>query len=192
MAARFYDATFDVAKNMHAVVRNRALAAAALDYEVPSEADYGIRAEELAKGERYAVLLHATSRADKEWDQASWIALGQFLNAREIEVLLPWGSEAERARGEHLKQSLARAFVPSRMPLAKLAKLLAGATMVAGTDTGLTHLAAALGAPTIGIYRGSDPRLTGLYGSPKALNIGEFGRAPSADEAIAAAERLLA
>ena len=37
-----------------------------------------------------------------------------------------------------------------------------------GVDTGLTHLAAALGARTVGIYCGSDPALTGLYGAARA------------------------
>ena len=47
-------------------------------------ADYGIRApifeppDWLPKG-RYIVLLHATSRAEKLWDESSWIALGKYL-----------------------------------------------------------------------------------------------------------------
>ncbi|MGH8729801.1 MAG: lipopolysaccharide heptosyltransferase I, partial [Burkholderiales bacterium] len=233
LSSRFYDATFDVAKDKHAVERNRALAGAALGYIPWADVDYGIRvfspyprplplrsssgqapgerehhsstasspiAHSLPRGEteqqelakqRYAVLLHATSRASKEWDEASWIALGQFLNTREIEVLLPWGSEAERIRSERLKMKLMHAFVPARMSLGKLTKLFAGAQIVIGADTGLTHLAAALGRPTIGIYRGSDPRLTGLYGSEKAVNLGEPGRAPSVPEVIAEAERFL-
>jgi len=192
-SARFYDATFDVPKKMHAVERNRLLASLALGAAPPrDEISYGIRAEPLASGQRYAVLLHGTSRANKEWDEASWIALAHALNALEIEVLLPWGSAAERARSERLKAQLTNAFVPARMPLAKLARLLAGAAIVVGTDTGLTHLSAALGRPTIGIYRGSDPRLTGLYGSTKAVNLGDNGAPPAAPEAIAAAEKLLA
>ena len=51
------------------------------------------------------------------------------------------------------------------MPLDELARLFAGARAVVGLDTGLTHLAAALGVPTVGIYCGSDPALTGLYGA---------------------------
>jgi heptosyltransferase-1 len=78
------------------------------------------------------------------------------------------------------------------MPLAKLARLLAGAAIVIGADTGLTHLAAALGQTTLGIYCASDPRLTGLYGSPKAINVGGVARPPGAREVIAAVERLLA
>ncbi len=53
-----------------------------------------------------------------------------------------------------------------------------------GLDTGLTHLAAALGVPTVGIYCGSDPTLTGLYGAPHARNLGAPGRPPEAGEVL--------
>ena len=53
-----------------------------------------------------------------------------------------------------------------------------------GLDTGLTHLAAALGVPAVGIYCGSDPRLTGLYGAPYARNAGEPGRVPAVAEVL--------
>ena len=49
---------------------------------------------------------------------------------------------------------------------------------VVGLDTGLTHFAAALGVPTVGIYCGSDPALTGIYGAPRASNVGAPGRRP--------------
>jgi heptosyltransferase-1 len=57
-------------------------------------------------------------------------------------------------------------------------------------DTGLAHLAAALGAPTVGIFCDSDPALTGLYGSARARNLGAAGAAPSAAEVLKALEEL--
>jgi aspartate aminotransferase len=65
--------------------------------------------------------------------------------------------------------------------------MLAPARIVVGTDTGLAHLAGALGAPTLGIYCATDPSATGLYACRQARNLGEPGAAPSADEVIAAA-----
>jgi heptosyltransferase-1 len=60
-------------------------------------------------------------------------------------------------------------------------------------DTGLTHIAGALGVPTVGIYGGPwDPAATGIYGSARALNLGRPGRPPETDEVIAAVTRLLA
>jgi heptosyltransferase I len=78
--------------------------------------------------------------------------------------------------------------VPPRRNLEELARLFVAARSVVGLDTGLTHLAAALGVPTVGIYCGSDPALTGLYGAAQARNAGSQGRAPSVDEVL----RLLA
>jgi heptosyltransferase-1 len=72
------------------------------------------------------------------------------------------------------------------MTLEQLARLFAGAHGVVGLDTGLTHLAAALGARTVGIYCGSDPKLTGIYGASRATNIGNLGRMPEVAEVRAA------
>jgi heptosyltransferase-1 len=69
-----------------------------------------------------------------------------------------------------------------RMTLEQLARLFNRAYAVIGVDTGLTHLAAALGARTVGIYCGSDPGLTGIYGAPRATNVGALGRIPSVAE----------
>jgi len=48
LAARFYDAAYVIPKNLHAVERNRWLAAAALGYEPNLPLDYGIAAAPLA------------------------------------------------------------------------------------------------------------------------------------------------
>jgi heptosyltransferase-1 len=101
-----------------------------------------------------------------------------------MRVLLPWGSDAERARASRIAAALPQAQVASRMTLEQLARLFVRAQRVIGVDTGLTHLAAALGARTVGIYCGSDPALTGIYGAPRATNVGALGVAPSAAEVL--------
>jgi len=45
-------------------------------------------------------------------------------------------------------------------------------------DTGLTHLAAALEVPVVGLYCGSNPALTGLDGNGRACSLGTAGRPP--------------
>jgi heptosyltransferase-1 len=71
------------------------------------------------------------------------------------------------------------------------AALLAGARAVIGVDTGLSHLAAALGTPTVGIYCATDPGATGIYGCPRAVNLGGTGRPPKVSEVLAALGRLV-
>lgn len=72
--------------------------------------------------------------------------------------------------------------VPRALTLGELSSLVAGSASVVGLDTGLTHLAAALGVPVVGLYCGSDPRLTGLYGRGKLKNLGGPGEVPAVDE----------
>jgi len=183
-AARFYDRRHAVARGLHAVERNRILSAAALGYELDAPPDYGLELPQAEQGEApYAVFLTMTSRADKLWPEERWIELGRALAMR---VVLPWGNEPERARATRIAQALPQAEVAQRMSLEQLARLFARSRVVAGVDTGLTHLAAAVGARTVGIYGGSDPALTGLYGATNAKNIGAHGRPPTAAEVLRA------
>jgi len=78
------------------------------------------------------------------------------------------------------------------MDLGEVARVLAGAAAVVGVDTGLTHLAAALGIPTVGIYGATDPRATGLYTAGPAANLGEPGRFPAVAEVLDALNKLQA
>jgi lipopolysaccharide heptosyltransferase I len=196
LAARFCDHRFHVAKNQHAVERNRQLAAAAAGTVTGLAPDYGIRAAPLAadwlpKG-GYAVLLTATSRTEKEWPEPDWQALGMALIATGLRCVLPAGSPDERKRAARLVSSLGRAVAPPSMTLAELASLLAGAALVVGVDTGLVHLAAALDRPTLALYCGSDPSLTGVHGGSNCINLGGRGAPPTAHEAVDQALRMLA
>jgi heptosyltransferase I len=195
LAARFYDQRIFVPRNLHAVERNRQLAATALDYRPEPAIDYGIKAPPLVapwlpKGD-YAVLLTATSRTDKEWPEEDWQALGMALIATGLRCVLPGGSPAERLRAGRLATTLGRAVAAPAMNLTELAGLLAGATLVVGVDTGLVHLAAALGRPTLALYCGSDPTLTGVLAGPNAINLGGPGAAPKAGDVVRRALQLL-
>jgi heptosyltransferase-1 len=184
LAAAFYDVTHAVRKGIHAVERNRLLTAGALGYALEGRLEYGLRVSgEVPLRDSYAVFLTMTSRDDKLWPQARWVELGRALGTP---ILLPWGSEVERARAEAIAAEIGNATVPARMTIGGLANLLVNAKSVVGLDSGLTHLAAALGRRTVGIYCGSDPVLTGLHGSPNAKNAGGLGRPPSVDEVLKA------
>ena len=192
--ALFYHRTFRISWQLHAVERNRLLLAQALGYEVPQRCDYGISAapqrfDWLAAGP-YAALSHATSGDYKLWDERNWIALGDALNSAGISCVLPWGSPRERERSTRIADNLRAAVVPPALSLENLAGLFAGAKAVIGVDTGLTHLAAALGVPTIGIYGATDPAATGLYGCARAINVGGIRQSPTVAQVLAAVETL--
>ena len=191
IAARFYDVKVAVRRDMHAVERNRALFGEIFGYAPDSPARYGLAAPAApppwAPAGRYAVLLHAASRRDKRWPEDRWIALARLLADDGYAVVFPGGTPAEREAAARLAKSAGPAAVAAPpMALPEAAALLAHASGVVGVDTGLTHLAVALGAPTVGVYCATSPRLTGLHGGELAVNLGGPG-APPAVEAVAAA-----
>lgn len=140
-----------------------------------------------AAAQPYAVLLHGTARDEKRWPESDWIGLARGLaDLAGWRVVLPWGSEAERGRSERIAEAVPGARVPPRTTLATLAGGLAGARVVIGVDTGLLHLASALGAPCVGIYVATDPTLNGVYPAEVGANIGGVGQRPGVSEVLAA------
>ena len=193
LASLFYDRRVRLDWSRHAVERNRMIAAQCLGYAAAGPADYGIRAPApefpwLRGADRYVVLLHASSRGEKLWPEAQWVTLGRRLRQAGHEVVLPWGSEPEMVRSERLAKDIPGAIVPPNLSLEHAAALLGGAAAAVGVDTGLAHLAAALGVPVVGIYCATEPSSTGVYG-PMAVNLGGKGLPPSADDVAAALGR---
>jgi heptosyltransferase-1 len=183
IAAFFYKHTHGVDRRLHAVIRNRALAAEALGYPPPITApDYGIAngmqaTPAFTGGQSYVVGLHATSRDSKLWPEANWIALGQALASQHMMLVLPWGNAAEEARAKRIAAQVPGSLVLPRLSLSALAPILLGARAAIGVDTGLAHLAVALNIPTIAIYTDTDPTKTGLYpgAMASAENLGGRG-----------------
>ena len=191
LAAKFYDLTHVVARDLHAVARNRRLAALALGYELPAVFDYGIAAPAAAAAIApgpYCVLLHATGRPEKLWAEPAWQRLGGELARQGYAPVLPWGDAAERARSERIARALPAAIVPPALGILGMTGLLAGAQAVIGVDTGLTHLATALGRPVVALFCGTDPGLYGVYASRGApvRNLGGTRMAPEVSEVLAA------
>jgi len=192
LAARLYRTRHAVPQALHAVERNRRLAALACGYALEEgSCDYGLHivgASPVEPHPSYVVLLTMTSRADKLWPEGHWIALGRALAEQKLRCVLPWGDVGERARCRRIAQAIGWAKVPERMAPDELARLFRGTYGIVGVDTGLTHLAAAVGAPTVGIYCATDPALTGLYGAPRARNVGGMEGPPAMEAVMAALE----
>src|SRR6185436_1042701 len=72
LVSRFYDFRYEFEPAVHKIERYRAVAARALAYPM-RELDYGVLPPPppaFAPAARYCVLLHATARAAKRWDEA--------------------------------------------------------------------------------------------------------------------------
>ncbi len=102
--------------------------------------------------------LHPGSGAErKNWPEARWAALLQRLaDFTELNLLLV-GGEAEGERLQRLAATLppARTRVAQNLPLPVLARRLARCLGFVGHDSGISHLAAALGLPGIVLWGGS-------------------------------------
>lgn len=196
IASCFYGQRLLISWSRHVVDRCRAIAAGALGYALDTPPHYGIHAEPLLAewlpSGPYAVLMHAASRPEKLWAEENWLSLGNTLAAQGIVAVLPWGSREEQARSERLAAQLPGAIVPPLMSLDVAARFLAGARVVVGLDTGFTHLAAALGRPTIGIFCDSDSVQAAVYGDAFCESFGQKGAPPSLQTIHASLQRALA
>ena len=186
LAAMFYSQHAAVDKNLHAVERSRQLAAAHLGYHVEGPPQFGITAPIgiWAPSESpYAVLNTGASRPEKLWPEASWRAVAAALQARGFAVVWLWGSAVECVRSQRLANA-AGGEVPPFLSVKDASALLAHASICVGLDTGFTHIAAAFGIDTLGIYCDHEPGLVGLIGSGRVVSVGGRGQVPSIDTVL--------
>ena len=164
----FYDKTFSISYQQHAVERIRKLFAEALGYVLPQTiGDYGIAPHFVKQPQNstaYMVAIHSTTRADKHWKEAYWEELIRSVTMQGLSVHLPWGNAEEKARAERLAKVSADVVVLPKLTLAELAQEIANAKVVVSVDTGLSHLTAALDKPNVILYGATDPKLIGAYG----------------------------
>ncbi|MCU0968818.1 MAG: lipopolysaccharide heptosyltransferase I [Rubrivivax sp.] len=191
-AARLYARTAAVPRELHAVERCRRLMAAHAGYAMPATApDFGLRAPAPSwkSPPRYAVLIPNASRAEKLWPESRWIAIGRRFAEQGRTPVVLWGSEAEQTLAERIAAGCDGA-VPPFLRVGDMAAVLAGAERVVGLDTGFTHLAAALGRPTVGIYCDHEPGLAGISGTAPVASIGGKGQVPKLADVMALVDRL--
>jgi ADP-heptose:LPS heptosyltransferase len=106
-----------------------------------------------------AVLLHPGSgSARKNWPASSFAAVADNLLARGVAVRLVVG-EADVDAAARFEQALGPP-VPrlTELSLGELARVLAGCRAYLGNDSGVTHLAGLVGAPTFALFGATDPR----------------------------------
>jgi heptosyltransferase I len=194
LAALSYDRRFGVDMTLHAIERLRHLAAQAVGYPVEGLPVFGLsvapKRPEGVPETRYAVLLHATSRPEKQWPIANWRALLRSLSAQAITALLPWANDAEREQAEAIAGADAGARVLPRLTLAECATMLAQAHCVIGVDTGLTHLAAALETRTVALFSATPAWRFGPYWTPRAVSLGQPGAWPTPSDVMQALDEL--
>jgi heptosyltransferase II len=76
------------------------------------------------------------------------------------------------------------------VPLGTLAAIAQRAALVVANDSGVSHIAAAVGAPQVTLIGVTDAARTGPW-SPRAVCAGSLGRWPTLDEALSAVDAAL-
>jgi heptosyltransferase I len=202
IASWFYDKTYNISYQQHAVTRNRALVAMSLGYEPPTNTpDYGILAKNDTSVSRidiglqadYVIALHGTSRDSKLWPIDNWVDLGRELAKQNLNLALPWANEIEFKRANEIASQLKNAIVLPKLSIAQLASVIAKSKAAIGVDTGLSHLAAALNKPTIAIYSDTNPALTGVMAGNvmPAINLGGIAQTPNVSEVLDSFKKFL-
>lgn len=180
MAARFYQFPQTIAKQQHAVERIRELFAKSLGYSLQGlPLDYGI-AECISAQHGHALqnktnvaskqvmFFHGTTWKTKHWPEQYWFELADNVTEQGCQLLIPWGNELEYQRALRIQQKCAQqqqVRVLDKMGLNELVKQVNAVDVVVAVDTGLAHLSAALGKPTVALYGPTSPGLTGTYGN---------------------------
>jgi len=192
LAALLYDRTAKVSLQQHAIERCRRLASIHLGYAMPeTEPVFGIvpgKGNWKLRGGPSAALIPCASRPEKIWPEARWITVGKRLKSMGLSPVVIWGTEEEQVRAERIAAGC-EGEVPPFLNVHDMAALLAQTQRVVGLDTGFSHLAAALGKPTVGIYCDHEPGLAGIVGPGGVASIGGKGQVPALADVLALVER---
>jgi heptosyltransferase-1 len=173
----FFQHKFNVPQGMHAIDRQRQLFSKVFEYPLTDSPEiFGIEADPSAS-ERICVLTHGTTWATKHWPEPMWIVLSRELGERGYQVVLPAGNDVEAQRAARIADA-SQAQVLTRSSLAELIDKIANVALIVGVDSGLSHLAAALGRPTVTLYGATDPALTGARGQRAVSLQAQFDCAP--------------
>ncbi len=190
LSSLFYNRSYPVPWGDHAVERVRQLFARTLNYRYGEQVDYGIDlsriGEELAPpGTGPVLFLHGTTWETKQWPDAYWRRLGELAVAAGYRILLPWGDERERRRAESIANGSDQVTVLASQSLTGIARHMLKASGMIAVDTGLGHLAAALGKPALTLYGATSPELTGTFGRQQLHLASDLQCAPCMKKACA-------
>jgi heptosyltransferase-1 len=168
LAPLAYQRRHAVPRGQHAVQRLRALFALALDYPLPTTTpDYGIERARLPPPPlpgRYLAFLHGTAWTSKLWPESHWRGLAGLAAAGGYWIALPFQGARDEGRARRIAEGI-EAVKPVNTPtLEAAAGLIAGAAGAVAVDTGLGHLAAALGVPSVSLYGPTGAARTGTVG----------------------------
>lgn len=144
-------------------------------------------AGELAGGEPLVVMHPGAGGKQKQWGAAQFAAVAGHLRRR-------WNSRVMFSEGPLDRKAVEAVRAAAPAPGARrisidnmrhLAAVLRRCHLFIGNDTGITHLAAAVGLPTLAIFQASDPRVW----APRGRQVRVLEK-PTLDQALVGAHGL--
>ena len=164
-----YKESYCVSKKEHAIERLRSLFAQALDYPIPNTPpDYCIdllklKTPNIDLPPSYVLFVPIASYDSKLWPEDHWKELIEKSTQQGLFILLPWGNAKEKERAMRLAIHPQVKVLP-KLSLSEIAFIIKQAKGLVSVDTGLSHMAAALGTPGLTLYGPTDSKLTGTIG----------------------------
>lgn len=108
------------------------------------------------------ILIHpGTTWETKKWYEKGWVDLGKRIlrHRPESTLLFSWGNGDEREAAERIIRGVGRsARLLPKLSLSGLAAFIKQVHLVVGPDTGPIHMAAAVGTPSVSLFRATDGR----------------------------------
>ena len=174
-----YSKRINVDKNLHAIERQKKLLGDALGYEYEQDLiNYGASFNTFTKPnitlpDKYFVLVQNASWVTKQWSIKNWQQLILCLEDKGIVVLLPSGNLEELERAKEICSASEKAQAIDLMSLNEIAYMVQHADFCICSDTGLAHLSALIGTPSITLYGPTKTSLIGTTGINQNHLIGD-------------------
>jgi ADP-heptose:LPS heptosyltransferase len=127
-----------------------------------------LRARLLRAPTLVALLPAARGWPAKRFPAGLFAAVGELLAARGIATVVVVGP-GEGALAHEVAATVAAPVAPPELPLDEVAGFLAACDAAVGNDSGLTHLAAVVGCPTVTLFGPTDPARTAPVGGGTIL-----------------------
>lgn len=162
-------------------------------YPSPADLEEAVRVFPFLKGP--TVALHVGSGSPiKNWPVQRWLEITRWLKEQKVQVMIVAGAADDEAQKAFWKDPESQGCERCEgRPLPLLAAVLKKCVAFAGHDSGISHLCAAVGTPTVVVFGPTDPKVW----APRGKNVtvlcrGTIVSAVSVDVVKKALERRLA
>lgn len=165
-----YHQTIAINRQQNHAQRLRQMLATWLDYPLPqTPADYGIAKHLLPEldfyiPDKFVFITPIASVSNKLWPEIFWQEVISEVVRSGYDVILPSWSQAEKERVLRLQNHNPHIHLLPQLNLREKASVIARAAAAISLDTGLSHLAAALGVPNVCLYGPGNFKTCGTLG----------------------------